>query len=308
VILTTKEERNRKKIIKQSLESLEFSSSDKRSLALEYLSNLGITDKLDTYFTVMKEDKFLKTINIVDRFVSQNKSLRNIYISVEKASKVVFALRKFLNTNIKTEKKTISIREELEKVIKVYDEVKNKVPEKIKSEKDYQKLLDYVILSLYVLNEPRRNMDYLNMGIIKGLPEVYEVKDGGEDNYLNLDKNEFVFNNFKNVKSIGRQIIPFNEDFRKVINLYIKHHKGIEKNKKKYFAYLLVDKDGHRINKVNYITNTLNRLFKKKVGSSLLRHIYITYKFGDVNKEQENTAFNMAHSTGMQKEYIKYKD
>jgi signal transduction histidine kinase len=121
VILTTKEERNRKKIIKQSLESLEFSSSDKRSLALEYLSNLGITDKLDTYFTVMKEDKFLKTINIVDRFVSQNKSLRNIYISVEKASKVVFALRKFLNTNIKTEKKTISIREELEKVIKVYD-------------------------------------------------------------------------------------------------------------------------------------------------------------------------------------------
>ena len=121
VILTTKEERNRKKIIKQSLESLEFSSSDKRSLALEYLSNLGITDRLDTYFTVLKEDKFLKTINIVDRFVSQNKSLRNIYISVEKASKVVFALRKFLNTNIKTEKKTISIREELEKVIKVYD-------------------------------------------------------------------------------------------------------------------------------------------------------------------------------------------
>ncbi|NBP58459.1 GAF domain-containing protein, partial [bacterium] len=121
VILTTKEERNRKKIIKQSLESLEFSSSDKRSLALEYLSNLGITDRLDNYFTVLKEDKFLRTINIVDRFVSQNKSLRNIYISVEKASKVVFALRKFLNTNIKTEKKTISIREELEKVIKVYD-------------------------------------------------------------------------------------------------------------------------------------------------------------------------------------------
>ena len=121
VILTTKEERNRKKIIKQSLESLEFSSSDKRSLALEYLSNLGITDRLDNYFTVLKEDKFLRTINIVDRFVSQSKSLRNIYISVEKASKVIFALRKFLNTNIKTEKKTISIREELEKVIKVYD-------------------------------------------------------------------------------------------------------------------------------------------------------------------------------------------
>jgi signal transduction histidine kinase len=121
VVLTTKEERNRKKIIKQSLESLDFSSSENRSLALDFLSNLGITDRLEHYFNSLKEDSFLKTIYIVDRFVSQDKSLRNIYISVEKASKVVFSMRKFLNTNIKTEKKTISIREEIEKVIKVYD-------------------------------------------------------------------------------------------------------------------------------------------------------------------------------------------
>ncbi len=121
VVLTTKEERNRKKIIKQSLESLDFSSSENRSLALDYLSNLGITDGLEHYFNSLKEDSFLKTIYIVDRFVTQDKSLRNIYISVEKASKVVFSMRKFLNANIKTEMKTISIREEIEKVIKVYD-------------------------------------------------------------------------------------------------------------------------------------------------------------------------------------------
>jgi len=46
-------------------------------------------------------------------------------------------------------------------------------------------------------------------------------------------------------------------------------------------------------------------VFDKKIGSSLLRHIYLTDKYGDKLKEQKKSAENMAHSLKTQKEYIK---
>jgi hypothetical protein len=42
----------------------------------------------------------------------------------------------------------------------------------------------------------------------------------------------------------------------------------------------------------------------KGVGSSALRHIYLTHKYGDVEKEQQKDAAAMAHSVNQQKEYI----
>ena len=271
---------------------------------------------------------FLKKVDKVTKFLEDYKpntqkiylisivSVLSLYKS-ERGYKNLYKKYYDLMMNLRNELKEIPTNQmseqqknnwmDWEEVMKIYEEVKGKVPIKIKNERDYQKLLDYVILSLYVLNEPRRNMDYLKMGIIKNIPEVYEVV-GGQDNYLNLDKDEFIFNNFKNFKSQGRQIIKFNNDFKQVINLYIKNRKDINPKQKKYFAYLLVDYEGHRIDKGNYITNVLNRLFKKKVGSSMLRHIYITFKFGKVNEEQQKTAYNMGHTQSTQKEYIKTKE
>jgi integrase len=271
---------------------------------------------------------FLKKVDKVTKFLEDYKpntqkiylisivSVLSLYKS-ERGYKTLYKKYYDLMMNLRNELKEIPTNQmseqqknnwmDWEEVMKIYEEVKGKVPIKIKNERDYQKLLDYVILSLYVLNEPRRNMDYLKMGIIKNIPEVYEVV-GGQDNYLNLDKDEFIFNNFKNFKSQGRQTIKFNDDFKQVINLYIKNRKDINPKQKKYFAYLLVDYEGHRIDKGNYITNVLNRLFKKKVGSSLLRHIYITFKFGKVNEEQEKTAYNMGHTQSTQREYIKTKE
>ncbi|MFN9957216.1 MAG: hypothetical protein ACK55I_29280, partial [bacterium] len=41
---------------------------------------------------------------------------------------------------------------------------------------------------------------------------------------------------------------------------------------------------------VNGITRVLNRIFGKKVGSSLLRHIYLTGKYGKILEEQKKDA------------------
>ena len=43
----------------------------------------------------------------------------------------------------------------------------------------------------------------------------------------------------------------------------------------------------------------------KAIGSSMLRHIFLTDKYGDTLEQAEKDAKEMAHSSGMQKDYIK---
>jgi hypothetical protein len=46
-------------------------------------------------------------------------------------------------------------------------------------------------------------------------------------------------------------------------------------------------------------------VFGKKIGSSMLRHIYISDKYKDVMEEQQKDAANMGHSVELQREYFK---
>jgi hypothetical protein len=64
-----------------------------------------------------------------------------------------------------------------------------------------------------------------------------------------------------------------------------------------------------RLNKINSITRILNKLFNpKKVGSSLLRHVYLTHKYGDTLNELEADTQAMATSSKMAQDvYIKNK-
>jgi hypothetical protein len=67
----------------------------------------------------------------------------------------------------------------------------------------------------------------------------------------------------------------------------------------------LVHYDGSPFIAINSITRVLNRIFGKNVGSSMLRHIYLSSKYGDVKNEQAKDSKAMSHSIGMQKDYIK---
>ncbi len=48
------------------------------------------------------------------------------------------------------------------------------------------------------------------------------------------------------------------------------------------------------------------REFNKKVGTSLIRHIYLSDKYGEQIKEMEQDAEDMAHSYKTQNDYVKY--
>jgi len=174
---------------------------------------------------------------------------------------------------------------------------------------EYDALLKFLIVSLYVLQPPRRNGDYLEMLVV---PE-YEKGDK-KANYLDLSKMEFVYEKYKTSKSYGEQKFAVNPELKQVLGLYLKFHPTIPRNPKGRIAMntdfsvpLLVYSDGKPLTAINAITRILNSALGKGIGSTQLRHIYLTSKYGDVMEEKAEDAEAMGHSVSQQGEYI-YKN
>jgi integrase len=188
-----------------------------------------------------------------------------------------------------------------------FEDLKKKVESFINNKEinnhQYSTLLSYVVLSLYFYNPPRRNKDYQMMNIVKNYSDVLPT----DVNYLSLDDNEFIFNVFKTAKKEGQLKIKFNEDMKSVISQYLKFHPLIKGKKlaKTSNVPFLVYFDGKEFDKVNSITRILNKIFDKKIGSSMLRHIFLTDKYKDTLTEQQKDSKMMSHSIETQKEYIK---
>lgn len=174
------------------------------------------------------------------------------------------------------------------------------------TDKEYGILLKAIVASLYVLIPPRRNGDYLDMCMVYGLPK--EADD--ERNYLDTKNWEFVFNKYKTSKTYGEYKTQLPPRLKALISLYLVHHPILSglKTKKERDAPIcrpfLVYKDGEPLSQINAITRILNSVFGKGVGSSQLRHIYLTDKYGKVMKEKEEDAEAMGHSVSQQGDYI----
>jgi signal transduction histidine kinase len=77
---------------------------------------------------IFTEKEFLDVLRNLLILITEFRALKNINVSVEKTTKVVFILRKYLNTYIKGEYKTVSLSEEIDKVLLLYDNyIKNSI-------------------------------------------------------------------------------------------------------------------------------------------------------------------------------------
>lgn len=179
-----------------------------------------------------------------------------------------------------------------EDIIKIHDELKNKVDEVQKKNRltnaDKKLIENYFLLCLYTQQPPRRNSDYYFMKVGQG--------DDEKINYVDLNDDKYYFNNFKTAKS-GKEVIDIPEKIIDIIKWYVKLMNLNDGD------YLLYPDDDTRTNS-NRITKSLNSIFNKKIGASMLRHIYLTNKYGDIINEQKEDAEFMAHGTGMQNSYI----
>ena len=167
---------------------------------------------------------------------------------------------------------------------------------------EYEKLLQFVVLALYTEVQPRRNQDYLDMYIVKKWTEAMPT----DKNYLDVAGKRFVYNKYKTAKKWGAQYQEIPEPLWEVLQLFFKYHplwKGPAKRKADPVK-LLVMADGTPLTAVNAITRLLNKVFDKKVGSSMLRHIFLTDKYKDTLEEMKKDSLAMGHSTAQQRDYV----
>jgi len=181
---------------------------------------------------------------------------------------------------------------------------KNKIFSKDIDGDDIRLLQEFALLKLYQ-QIPSRN-DFATIKVIS--PREYQKikKDELTENYLITDRDKyfFIINSWKTKKNENdRRRIDVPADIKKVLKLLIAKQKG---------NYLFTNKNGTPL-KRNGLTKYLQSIFKKfypdkSVSSSMLRHIYLTDKYGKVKEELKKDQELLAHSSSTQAQYIKDKD
>lgn len=171
------------------------------------------------------------------------------------------------------------------------DLLKTKPPLQLNTQQ-WNHVLELLIMSLtcgYFI-EPRRNLDWTELKLKNIDTEV--------DNWIDFDKKQFHFNRYKTDMKFGEQIIDIPKKLAKILKRFIRLAGDNE--------YLLTKNNGSKFESPD-VTHTLNKIFKKNVSSSMLRHIYKTEKFGDSPTliEMQKSAYNMAHSVIEGMKYIK---
>ena len=149
---------------------------------------------------------------------------------------------------------------------------------------DLQDIQNYIILSLmsgrYI--PPRRSLDWTEFKI-KNI-------DKAEDNYL--DKNEFVFNRYKTAKFYNEQRVSCPKELLSILKKWIKINDDNTE-------YLLFDINFGKLTSVK-LNQRFEKIFGKKCSVNILRHVYLTNKFGDEierSKKMNDVAEDMATSS-----------
>ena len=126
-------------------------------------------------------------------------------------------------------------------------------------------------------------------------------------NILDLKGNQFIFTNFKTAKKYSNQEISIDPSLRQTIDLYLKFHPTFRKSKEP--VQLLVDFNGEAYKNNNDMTRMLYKIFDKKIGVNMLRHIYLTDKYKDAIGNMKKDAEEMGTSVEMVKDqYVKTDD
>lgn len=182
----------------------------------------------------------------------------------------------------------------------------SQLPAKDLTPGQWETMLSYMLLSLFTQFDPRRNQDYQLMKVVKNAKQATDK----ESNYLTLaEPRQFIFNKYKTAKTHGTQTFPVPKSLDAPLALYLSRHPALHGKpvtaKTPAFP-LLVHSDNTPLTAVNSITRILNRIFGKRVGSTMLRHIYLSAKY-DV-AEMNETAEKMGHTGAVQRTYLKKED
>tara|TARA_R110001592_G_scaffold26206_2_gene98362 strand:+ start:67 stop:1038 length:972 start_codon:yes stop_codon:yes gene_type:complete len=196
-------------------------------------------------------------------------------------------------TTLDTLKKTVLNKYRLKLILKGIIG-KSEEPKNILLNTDLYLLQKYLIAALYLL-QPSVRADYI-MKIIYN-----EDQNDNKQNYLLIDKKQyyFIFNDFKTVKSVGKQKTEVPKEIKKILKIWIKFNK----ERLKHDNSLLINSDMNPLNN-NGLVKLIPIVFKnseKHITISLLRKIWISETIDGKNGEKNCVlAKAMHHSTNTQ--------
>ena len=173
----------------------------------------------------------------------------------------------------------------------IYNHVKNKAlflfKKKDLSKDDLNEIQNFIILSLYTLIPPRRSLDFTEMKI---------HNHSSDDNHI--DKNKFVFTKYKTAKFNGIQYEVISKELMNILKKWIKINPT---------DYLLFDSNKNKLTP-SKLTRRINKIFGKNISTSALRHLYISYKYQNFikeNNELEQDLKSMGSSMIQIPQYLK---
>ena len=145
------------------------------------------------------------------------------------------------------------------------------------------KFSDYVIVSAYTLQPPRRALDYTEM-LIK------DPIDKTKDNWI--DKNSFHFSNYKTKKYYGVQTVPINKKFLPYIKVWRKLNPTpyfiVDKSQNKMTSSKLSQRLAVLFNKMSFSVNMLRHIYNTDVGLSIDSTKKIAESIGQSIEPKEN--------------------
>jgi len=155
---------------------------------------------------------------------------------------------------------------------------------------DLQAIQSFVIVSLVggIFVPPRRAKDLVDWKI--------RNIDRSKDNYL--EKSSIHYNSYKTAKTYGEQVIPIPTALKTILTKWMKVNPT---------DWLLFDTNQNQLTSVK-LNQRLNKIFDGKISVNQMRHTYLTDKYADsakVQQEMEKDFEEMGSSKAQEKVYIK---
>ena len=290
--------------IKNYIRNVQILNGGKNINSLTFLNNTeSIQNKIDQKKFTTQRNYYIAIVSILKTLDKPiKKTLKYYYdkmMSMNDTYKDQLAKNEKTDTQAKNWVEFDDLKKKLDELV---DTVKQ-YPKEI-NKTQYKNVLSMIVLALYILQAPRRNADYQYMDVRKSKTTDENI------NFLLYEKKQFVFKKYKTAKTENVKnglVVDINNELMEVIKLYFKYHPLIKGKKilEKDSYPFLVGFNGSPLPAVNSITYILNSAIGKKVGSSQLRHIFLSSKYGKVLEEMKKDSQNMSHGLATQKSYVK---
>jgi hypothetical protein len=170
--------------------------------------------------------------------------------------------------------------------------------------KQFDLMQKWVVGNLYIGDpeNPPTRLDFAPMLVIgEKAFETLDDEDKENHNYLVIKSRNnkyFNFGEYKTSSKYGQNKVPLGKKLNSVMNIWLRHNKSDS---------LLLNSRGQP-QTANGLSKYLNKVFAptgKKISVNMLRHIFLSEKYPNINKEKEEDAKKMGHSVNQQGKYSK---